>query len=71
MRKAVECAAGGGVSVVAELWLDDLNRAFRMVWGSTSAELERGVDRDAAEDGVSFFPGVSLSLLEKEIISDP
>lgn len=34
MRKAVACELG--VSVVEVVWAVDLNRAFRMVWGSTS-----------------------------------
>lgn len=34
MRKAVACELG--VSVVEVVWAVDLNKAFRMVWGSTS-----------------------------------
>lgn len=70
MRKAVACELGG--SVVEVDCAVDLNRALRMVWGSTSgvgweeARWPAGRDKDGGRP--SFFalpppPGVSLSLL--------
>lgn len=70
MRKAVACELGG--SVVEVDCAEDLNRALRMVWGSTSGvgwEEDRwlaGRDKDGGRP--SFFvllpaPGVSLNLL--------
>lgn len=72
MRKAVACELG--VSVVEVVWAVDLNRAFRMVWGSTSGvgweEARWPLGRDKEEGRPSFFgplpvPGLSLSLLKK------
>lgn len=70
MRKAVACELGG--SVVEVDCAVDLNRALRMVWGSTSGvgweEARWPAGRDKEEGKPSFFdplpvPGVSLSLL--------
>lgn len=68
MRKAVACELED--SVVEVDWVVDLNRALRMVWGSTSGvgweEAGRPPGRDRAAGRPSFLaaplPGVSLSL---------
>lgn len=75
MRKAVHCEPGD--SVVEGVWTVDLNRALRMVWGSTSGvgweEAGRPPGRDKERGRPSFLPlpGVSLSLLWDRKRGDP
>lgn len=73
MRKAVAWELGG--SVVVGVWPEDLNRALRMVWGSTSGvgweEAGRPPGRLREAGSPSFLPpppapGVSLSLLMEQ-----
>ena len=70
MRKAVACELD---SVVEVDWVVDLNKALRMVWGSTSGvgweEAGRPPGRDREAGRPSFLapplPGVSLNLLRE------
>lgn len=71
MRKAVVCELGASEVVVVVDCAVDLNKALRMVWGSTSGvgwDEDLWLVRDKEGGKPSFFvlppvPGVSLSLL--------